>query len=467
MNKFHSTITRRNFMKGLGLAGAGLGAAAATTPVFHDLDELTSAPGDLKHPWYVKELDHEKLSIEIDWSLIKRHDGTNYQRATEEASAIYSEASGKGGGSSTYRPAWVKEHNPDWKGATLRDAALSGAGSATRLPMYGSFGDDGHMGLIPTPNRIGRECSAPRISAPDVPWSGSPEEALRMLRQAIRFFSGFDVGCTEMTANTKKLIYQASGGKSYVWKNVTTAQVTDTELVIPEKAKYMIHFTTSEPTSQVRHAPASTYSGYDEYGRVVARTHYFLGRLGYQHIDMGGGTFAAPWGSLAGVAESGRGGKMLTSYRYGNMIRGQHRILTDLPIALTHPIDAGIVRFCESCKTCATLCPYQAMDLGDREWEHWHEPTNRLGAFIPGTKGWRTSILLCPKCKGCQGTCPFNSGDEAILHGIVRNVQGFTGVFNSFFADMHETFGFSTRSPEEWWEHDVPVGFYDPTFIKP
>jgi hypothetical protein len=35
MSKFHSTVSRRTFMKGLGLAGAGLGTAAATAPVFH------------------------------------------------------------------------------------------------------------------------------------------------------------------------------------------------------------------------------------------------------------------------------------------------------------------------------------------------------------------------------------------------------------------------------------------------
>ena len=33
MSKFHSNISRRNFMKGIGLAGAGLGAAAAAAPV--------------------------------------------------------------------------------------------------------------------------------------------------------------------------------------------------------------------------------------------------------------------------------------------------------------------------------------------------------------------------------------------------------------------------------------------------
>ena len=43
MSKFHSTVTRRDFMKGLGLAGAGIGAAAAASPVFHDLDEVAAS----------------------------------------------------------------------------------------------------------------------------------------------------------------------------------------------------------------------------------------------------------------------------------------------------------------------------------------------------------------------------------------------------------------------------------------
>ncbi len=50
MSKFHSTVSRRNFMKGLGLAGAGLGAAAAATPVFHDIDEITSSKGSSSFP---------------------------------------------------------------------------------------------------------------------------------------------------------------------------------------------------------------------------------------------------------------------------------------------------------------------------------------------------------------------------------------------------------------------------------
>ncbi|MEE8582833.1 MAG: twin-arginine translocation signal domain-containing protein, partial [Dehalococcoidales bacterium] len=65
MNKLHSTVSRRDFMKVLGLAGAGLGAAAATAPVFHDLDEVIASPqANWKRPWYVREVDQPTLELD-------------------------------------------------------------------------------------------------------------------------------------------------------------------------------------------------------------------------------------------------------------------------------------------------------------------------------------------------------------------------------------------------------------------
>ena len=74
MSKFHTTVSRRTFMKGLGLAGAGLGAAAATAPVFHDLDEVIAAPqSNFKRPWYIKTgLDNPTSGV--DWSAKERYD---------------------------------------------------------------------------------------------------------------------------------------------------------------------------------------------------------------------------------------------------------------------------------------------------------------------------------------------------------------------------------------------------------
>src|SRR5271157_1554246 len=77
MSKFHSIVSRREFMKGLGLTGAGLGAAATlTAPIYHDLDEMISSDqGQMKRPWWVKSRELENPTVEIDWSIMYRSDG--------------------------------------------------------------------------------------------------------------------------------------------------------------------------------------------------------------------------------------------------------------------------------------------------------------------------------------------------------------------------------------------------------
>ena len=60
MSIFHSTVTRRDFMKGIGLTGAALGAAGMVAPVYHDMDEvLASETSWWKRPWYIKEREHD------------------------------------------------------------------------------------------------------------------------------------------------------------------------------------------------------------------------------------------------------------------------------------------------------------------------------------------------------------------------------------------------------------------------
>jgi hypothetical protein len=71
--KYHSTVSRRDFLKILGLGGLGLGASAVAAPVIHDLDELMASPqADFKRPGWVKEVD--KPTVEIDWKMMQRFD---------------------------------------------------------------------------------------------------------------------------------------------------------------------------------------------------------------------------------------------------------------------------------------------------------------------------------------------------------------------------------------------------------
>jgi epoxyqueuosine reductase len=81
MGNYHSTLSRRDFLKALGLGGAGLGASAAfpmlSTPL-RDLDEAVSSPmASFKHPSWVKSMD--KPTADIDWPTLKRFD-YHYER---------------------------------------------------------------------------------------------------------------------------------------------------------------------------------------------------------------------------------------------------------------------------------------------------------------------------------------------------------------------------------------------------
>src|SRR3989304_9233 len=124
MGKYHSTVSRRDFMKILGLGGVGLGAAA-TAPIFHDLDEvLASSQAELKRPFWVKEV--PKPTVEIDWDSIPRWD------ASEQ---MWSKGLLKAVGQEKYdfifklkaanEEKWLKANRP---GYNLRDVALASAG---------------------------------------------------------------------------------------------------------------------------------------------------------------------------------------------------------------------------------------------------------------------------------------------------------------------------------------------------
>ncbi len=219
MSKHHSTVSRRDFMKGLGLAGAGLGAAAAAAPVFHDLDEaIGSSKATHRYPWYVNELEHDKPAVEIDWSKITRYDWT-VPYLEPESTSTPGKWDDKGGPlgplpyqnqgcyrlKGFYRPQledWIREQLPDWKGDTIRDSAIYEACQTLAFYNYpAKAGKSKFLGiqLARTPDYIG----VPR-------WQGTPEENMRMVRCAAKLFGGFHVGCVEVNNNMTSMWYLRS-----------------------------------------------------------------------------------------------------------------------------------------------------------------------------------------------------------------------------------------------------------------
>ena len=66
-----------------------------------------------------------------------------------------------------------------------------------------------------------------------------------------------------------------------------------------------------------------------------------------------------PIGLKAGFGELGRHGSIIHP-RLGPLFR-MGSVTTSLPLAIDHPIDAGIAKFCDTCRACRRYCPAHAI----------------------------------------------------------------------------------------------------------
>lgn len=433
MSKFHTTVSRRDFMKGLGLTGAGLGATAAAAPVFHDLDEAMSAPeAGWKRPWYVKQRDYLNPVMEMDWSQVTRRTRTGMVKPDAPFGRSDPEAIAR-------KENLIKKYYPDWTGDSLKSLSLSSAVSGVRPTQYG---------WDETPNKSSPE------DREMARYTGTPEENLRMIRAAFRLLGVSDVGVTEIDANTMRLINSQDGNRIYSFRNVDWPIETDTERIIPQKCKYMITWTHAQATELSLRSPATigqtaSSLAYSRMPQIVVMLHNFLHGIGYIGINGYSSSLAPsnPFGVLSGVGEHARMAFVVVSPEFGATHRGMNRLLTNLPLETTNPIDAGIYTFCETCKICAEEgCPYDALPLGEATWEG--DP-----AYQPmGFKGWRLLTHKCLFCRSCQSFCPFNSTKHSFIHDVVGATLSYTSLFNGFFANMEKTFGYGMKDPEGWWE---------------
>lgn len=446
MSKFHTTMSRRQFMKGLGLAGAGLGAAAATTPVFHDLDEVTGSPrGDSQHRWWVKEVDEP--TIEIDWNMYTTSVSSYRSPMAAEISAAKFERQ-------------KREILDNVLGASLKDFALSDAGWSV-MP-FNPW--DGGQARPPEDRGVPRH-------------QGSPEENLRMVRAALHYLGSPRVGVFELDQNTRKLI---TGCR---FEDVDVAYTDGKTKVVPNKCKYVLTFLIKQSDIMSRHAipvdydpssPLKEYpiqlgttgitTGYSEAYITRAKMQRFLKCLGYQALTPS--ALPVPCGVLAGVAELGRT-SFATSPDYGNMVRMTGFLVTDLPLALTKPIDGGVVRFCKACKKCAETCPGGSLSL---EEEPTWDVNEYEGQLInrPGIRAWRNNWQSCVdwgspgNCLTCMCVCPFSHPEDGIAHPMIRAIVGTTSIFNGFFARMDGALGYSRGyDVETWWSRDLSSWKYD------
>ncbi|AMU87274.1 reductive dehalogenase [Dehalococcoides mccartyi] len=506
MNISHSTLSRRDFMKGLGLAGAGLGAVAASAPVFHDVDELTSFGSNVnKYPWYVKERDFKNPTVEIDWDTLERPNANNFKSHPRPSAADFTAAGVVGGNMTDLEtPAealalydYCEKEFPGWdKGyAGAGDVRSTALDNACKFMMMGQWPAEIYQGgkRINVRNAIlaaGGTATFSSFLGPQAAttirpqdfgaakWQGTPEENFKTLRNAFRFLGCQDVGCAEIDNDTVKFFHKIkgagsgfntgeAGGKQIAFKDIDEAYETADEYAIPNKCKYIITFTARQSFEGTRRQAGITESFsvwycYARYVKMICHMQEFIRGLGYQCLNMSGLYFSNPLSVITGLGEHGRMSSPAIHPKNGTTNRANGwALLTDLPVAPTNPIDFGAYKFCETCGICADACPFGLIQKGESTWENPAAAKNGLaqGQF----KGWRTNNTDCPHCPTCQGTCPFNSTSQSFIHDMVKATTTNLPMFNGFFANMERFMEYGRKPQWEFWDIEQPTYGFDTT----
>jgi len=468
MSKYHSTISRRDFLKMLGLGGVGLGAAAISAPVFRDLDEMMASPqAEFKRPSWVKEVD--KPTAEVDWNMMTSFDGRDVMWEAGFAKAWgQTKADWFAKLAAANRAKLVKENKP---GFTLRDWAFNNCRHFFKTPGYLNPGNQLFLGPrnVSTPESVG----FPR-------YEGTPEENAKMVRAFLRVHGCSEVSFVELdTDTTEKLIYKCdAAGIPYLIQDVDqpveSLEEGNSYRVIPKKARWVIVYAMRMADELNRRAPTylsyrAAFIIYEQQILLQCWLQNFLRSLGYMclgwhRITSSLGTTTG-FGVMAGLGETCRTMHLVTP-EHGQMER-VFTAITDLPLAPGKPVDFGVMRFCRTCKKCADFCPAQAIP-------HDTEPSWETPGFYH-KQGVRTWYRDEPKCRGylyevdnacgiCDFVCPFNKFYKASYNNVVRSITSANPTFNRFFRKMDDFMGYGLRTGEDiekFWELDLPPWGYE------
>jgi len=466
-SKARRTFSRRDFFK---MAGLGTGAAVAASALqpaktaAAAASPYTDPAGRPARPWWVKTVDLP--TTEIDWSKMERYN-ERYLPEDERGSV-------RGPGFAGYvgkeqADALVAEGNAKLKqrildnvdGYTLKDNALKDAQSAHSLG-YSFLG----FQKAKTPEERG----VPK-------WTGTPEEAARMLRTAARHLGAATIGFVELDDNTRKLVYSVDpDGHQIEFTDDPVASETETHRYIPNSCRWVIVYTVQMSEEAMKRSPTMTASqtttgAYSRGTQINAGLQDFLRALGYQCLgesSLNALAIAPAFGVLAGLGEMSRLNRMITP-EFGPMVR-VFKLITDLPLATDKPIDAGIMEFCRHCKKCAEACPSGALSFENEPF--WDI---KGGWNNAGHKAWFEDAVKCrtywvqeaaTNCGICFGVCPFSKKDKAWIHEWVKAGTSAAPFLASFFRSMDDAFGYGVqKSGEDWWNTDQPEMGIDSTVV--
>jgi hypothetical protein len=181
-------------------------------------------------------------------------------------------------------------------------------------------------------------------------WTSTPEESSALVKAAARYFGAAEISIVELNpATTRKLIYADEFGdsKKYRWADVEVGSETESERVLPNKAQWVITLLVHQGFETTRRGIFSMRYPFGRY--IQDAVQEFLRGLGYN----GYGPYRytnnlsanVGLGVLGGLGELGRYNKLLTPVHHAIMGVASS-VITDMPLAPTHPIDSGMHTFC-------------------------------------------------------------------------------------------------------------------------
>ena len=442
-------LTRREFMKELGK----LGAAASLAPLVVNSEQHSDKATTMKRPSFIAEVDQP--TTEVDWDQLQRYDETNTARRGFVKYVGEDALTKLGDKQKTNLDKFLKENKP---GYTLKDRALQsgvGAGGADR-----SF-------LGPQTAKTPEDLGVAK-------WTGTPEEASQIVTAALRHFGAATVGFVELDPNTtEKLIYSVDpDGKEMKILDVDEPAEDETSRTIPKKARWVVVYTVQMSEETMTRVPTvlgalTTSLTYTRAENIQIRLQEFLRGLGYMGLGESSTNalgIAPAFGVMSGLGELSRLNRLITP-EYGPMVR-VFKLLTDLPLAPTKPIDAGIMRFCADCIKCADLCPSKALSFAkEPSWETqggWNNPGHK--AYFENSPRCRTYWYeVGTNCGICFAVCPFASKNLASYNRMRNALIGTVPMFNKPLKSLDDLLytpttelGKPQKDPEAWWSLNLP-----------
>lgn len=442
-------ITRKDFLKLMGVVGASISVPPtkfAEDVVANPALSFADQAGRPKRPWWVKKVDEP--TTEIYWDHKQRFDAreaASYSLSTYIGTDEYQLLKERG---DRIELEHIKQNTPGFK---FVEHVLN---DAFRIDIYNNGSLLGPKVKAPQERGVGK-------------WVGILDEAARIIRVAMRQFGAAQVGFVKLDENTKKLIHAIDkDGKRIEFEDVDLAYETEEKRVIPNRAQWVIAYTLRMPVENMKHAPSvitslSTMSGYSRSRYIQNHTQAFIWGLGYQCIGQvipNGLGVSNAFSVLAGHGEMSRLNRVITP-EYGPMVQ-TFFMITDLPVAVDKPINAGIMEFCKVCKKCAESCPSAALSKEDEpSWE----PTG--GWNNPGHRAYFENAVNCriyweeigSNCSICFSICPYSKKDKAWIHTWVKAGIATVPLLDGFFRSMDDAMSYGAqKSVDEWWYLDLP-----------